>query len=159
MPEKVSEYKSWCDPVMRSGERGFLRLAPGDIREAIKDYQESQSHLPDHIIICPKNEKFADEVPENVRVITATGVMLWEILLPLNGTTEPYHSPPRQQDSGQSPILEELPTREAVTHKILELASQNLSYRAIASNLLQYGVEISHMTVARRIRGERVTVT
>ena len=156
MAEKVSEYRSWCEPVTRSGERGFLRLAPGDIREAIKEYQESHRNLPDHIIICPKNENFASEVPESVKVITATGVMLWEILFPLDSTTEPCQNASHQHYGGQKPILVELCTPEDVTHKILELADQNLSYRAIANNLLQYGVEISHMTVARRIKGQRV---
>ena len=149
MAEKVSEYKVWTSLAARND----LRLATGDIQEAINDYQKLTGHPPSLICLNPRNERLSSEVPEGIEVLYQSYLHLWEIWFAWDGIREPHHSASRQQNGGQKPVLVELCTPEDVTHKILELAAQNLSYRAIASNLLQYGVDISHMTVARRIKG------
>ena len=46
--------------------------------------------------------------------------------------------------------------RPDVTARIAELASQGLSSRKIADTLASEGIEISHMTIARRLQGDRL---
>lgn len=79
----------WCDPV----ERGDLKLAPGDITDAIKWFTEKTGQPPRQIFLCPKNERFASEIPEEITVVYINGVLLWEIQLTGAERWEPVPAP------------------------------------------------------------------
>ena len=84
--EKLPEVKStgtvdgwltWCEPLVR----GDLRLANGDILDAIAWFKEQTGRDPGVICLSAKNEKFVAEVPEGIDVEFTGGVLRWEVWL------------------------------------------------------------------------------
>ena len=150
MPELLV-WREWCEPVMR----GDLKLATGDVQEAINDHELATGHRPSVIALCPKNERFRSEVPPDIEVEISKRAMLWGIMTAGDGTTNPHQDAPAKQQAVSKPKRVYCHHPASVTHKILEMVTQKLSTRQIANEMLQkYGIEVSHMTVARRLKAE-----
>ena len=149
----------WCDPVTR----GDLKLAAGDITEAIKWFDKTTGRRPILIEVCPVNEKFANEVPDGITFKSQTGVLLWEIRLTgetrdlvTTSTTESSRKTPETRCNQILPCNNGIPKGlippENVTENILMLAGNGKSSRRISDILKSHGIYLSHMTVARRIK-------
>jgi len=71
------EARVWAEPI----DREDYKLARGDIPEAIIAFKEQTGQEPKLLILSPKNEKFANEIPEGIAVNYMAGVLLGEVWL------------------------------------------------------------------------------
>lgn len=65
----------WAEPF----DRGDLKLGPGDIKEAVNRFKEQTGHNLGLIMLCPKNERFAEEIPEGIEVDYRGGILKGEV--------------------------------------------------------------------------------
>lgn len=68
---------TWCETI----ERGGIKMAPGDVREAINWFKETTGQEAKLIVLNPRNEKYANEAGEDIVVEYSPGCPSWEILL------------------------------------------------------------------------------
>ena len=148
----------WCEPM----QRGDLKLAPGDIQDALTWFKGTTGQDAKLIILNPKNERYAKAAGDGVKVEYLGGCLTWEVWLAAedNFVTQLSHI---QTDTN----LEQKKRNEIPTHiilpvgrpsvdlpmkKVTELAAQGMGYRAIAKRLQSEGIQVSHMAVSRAIK-------
>ena len=68
---------TWCEPMLR----GNLKLVPGDIRAGLAWFKETTGRDTRLIVLHPKNERYAKEVPEGIAVEFLGGCLAWEVWL------------------------------------------------------------------------------
>jgi len=107
----------WAEPL----SRGDLKLAPGDIPDSIDWFKEKTGQAPKLITLCPKNEKFAREIPEGISVEYCDGMFRGEVWL--------------SGDGGQKPISEKA-TTETSTNPPKTHYNQNLRVSKIKKHVL-----------------------
>ena len=149
---------TWCEPM----QRGDLKLAPSDIQDALAWFKETTGHDAKLIVLNPKNDHYAREAGDGVKVEYLGGCLTWEVWLSAedNFVTQQAHIR-TDTDLGQQRRNEIMirrilpigrPSIDLPMEKVTALAAKGLGYRAIAKTLQAEGIQVSHMAVSRAIK-------
>jgi hypothetical protein len=157
-------------------QRGDMKLAPSDIQDALTWYKDITGQDVKLIVLHPKNERYAKEVPEGITLEYVSGCLSWEVWLSpvdnfirntqsapqgLNKSLETPETPLETSVANTRTVTQAYPSistpQDLLQQKIELLAGKGMSTRAIARVLQSEGVKVSHMTVARRLQGKLIS--
>ena len=149
---------TWCEPI----QRGDLRLAPGDIEDALTWFKETTGQDAKLIVLNAKNERYAKEAGDSVKVEYLGGCLTGEVWLsaedifvtpkPYIQTDTDFEQKKRNEIQTRCFLPVGRPSLDLPTEKITELAAQGLGYRLIARRLQSEGIQVSHMAISRAMK-------
>ena len=97
----------WAEPL----ERGDLRLAPGDIQEALTWFKDKTGQEPKLIILNRKNEHLAREAGDGINVDYLGGILSGEVWLSSSDTFIPHSSARTEATKSKSECPQEQPNK------------------------------------------------
>lgn len=150
----------WAEPI----ERGDSRLVVGDITKALAWFRDKTGQEPKLIILNRKNECFAKEAGDGIKVDYLGGCLASEVWLSsadnfvapklVTGFPDTQLLDKRNKSNMRPMIPLGRPIRDLPLEKIAKLRAQGLGARSIAKCLQAEGVRVSFMTIHRAIRRE-----